>query len=402
MVAWLTSGGTTVHVTPLGIATGGEITRAGPDTWVDGTELSGLVTLDDGFALLTRRPDLGEPLDGTTPVQATYFVRLQTGRAPLAIPLTGTKSITNPSNLDLKRDFPTPSGLSGRLAFNGLHYAAYFPARGGQGDAYATHYGDKFVQLDESGQLVQSWRMGCRVDLGNRLITEASGFLTFCLSDGTNGEPGLSLVLGAFNTRRLALESASTASNYAGGNWGSAVKVSDEYLVAWASRGWTSSNGGDLTPAHESHDLAIALLDKDRNPVGPPFWAFKPDGKTPLKDVVNVHAAPWGDKVLLVWETIDSPQFRSTGGGYSTGTYGGTHFRLVDAQGKPVSDEEIMPAAIAPNGPDEIVQFPNRDLGWAYVPEATRDFQTPVTATTLASVPPIYEIKFVRLPYCTP
>jgi hypothetical protein len=102
-----------------------------------------------------------------------------------------------------------------------------------------------------------------------------------------------------------------------------------------------------------------------------------------------------------VWETIDSPAFSSSNG-YSTGVYGGTHFRLVDAQGNTASDEEVLPDAIAPNGPDDIVQFSNLDLGWAYVPEAERNFQTPVTAAALPSLPVVSEIRFVRLTWCYP
>jgi hypothetical protein len=203
MVAWVNAGGTTVHVTPLATGAGGEIARAGADAWVDGSELSGLVALDDGFALLTRRPDPGEPVgDGMTQALATYLVRWQNGRELWAVPLTGTKSITNPTDLDLKRDFPLPSGISGRLAFNGLHYGAYFTTRGGAGDQYVGEHTDKFVQVDDNGQLVQGWRKGCRVSLGNRLVAEATGFVAFCMSDGTIEPAGLSVVLGPRNARR--------------------------------------------------------------------------------------------------------------------------------------------------------------------------------------------------------
>jgi hypothetical protein len=112
-----------------------------------------------------------------------------------------------------------------------------------------------------------------------------------------------------------------------------------------------------------------------------------------------VHAAPYGDKVLLVWETIENPTYLR---GMGSGSYGGTHFRFVDGQCKSASMEEVSLDAIAPNGPDDIVQFPNRDIGWAYVREAERNFQTAVAGANVPNLPPITEIHFVRLPYCQP
>lgn len=391
-VAWVNSAGTSVHVTPLAVGT--EFSRFGTDFIVEGTEVSGLVARDNGFALLTRRPDRGDPLgDGMTQAQATYWVRWKNGTELFDVPLTGTKSIVNaPPNL--KRDFP--NGLSGRLAFNETHYGAYFGVRGGQGDEYFGHNGDKFVQLDESGQFVSSWRMGCRQNLGTRLITEASGFVSFCMSDGTIGSPGVHLVEGAWDARRLAPEVAPAGGGgYTGGNFGSAVKAGDGYLVTWASRG---VNANDGSYAYNSHEPAVALLDTDRNPVAR-FWPFLPRNTAPTADAVNVHAAPYGDNVLIVWETIESPTLRS--GGYSTGDYGGTHFRLVDTQGRNPSEEEIVPRAIAPNGQDDIVLFANGDLGWAYVPEE-RDFQAALPATALPNLPAVNAINFIRLQYCLP
>ena len=118
-----------------------------------------------------------------------------------------------------------------------------------------------------------------------------------------------------------------------------------------------------------------------------------------------MHAALYGDKVLIVWETIDQPQFRpgmEQGEGFSTGGYGGTHFRLVDAAGQIASDPEMLPRAIAPNGPDEIVRLANGDLVWAYVPEEPRDFQSTHNSSTLPLLPMVSQINFVRLAYCVP
>jgi hypothetical protein len=388
-----------VHVTQLTP----EFNRVGNDVLVDGTELSGLVALDDGFAVLTRRLDPGEPIGNATPAQATHLVRWQNGRERFAVPLTGTKSIAVAPDNE-KRDFPLTNpeiALSGRLAYNGLVYGAYFGVRGGSGDRYSNLNSDKFVQVDDSGVFVGGFRSGCRQNLGVRLIPERDDFVAFCMSDGYWGTAGLHIALGSRSTTRLAPEAVSPSGGYLGGNLGSAVKVADGYLVAWASR---LVEAMDTESAYfDSHEPVLALLDKDRNLIPPRRWPFLPPDSTPprpTRDAVNVHAAAYGDRVLLVWETIDSPVFHPESG-YSTGTYGGTHFRLVDGQGKSASEEETLFEARAPNGPDDIVQFPNGDLGWAYVPEE-RNFQTILAATTVPNLPMISDIRFVRLQYCTP
>ena len=412
MVAWVDSAGSTVHVTPLTI-TPDSISLFGTDVPVEGTELSGLVALSDGFALLTRRADPGDSLGEG--IQATYLVRWKDRSEIFRVPLTGTRSIVSaPDNQ--KRDFPNPvsgyfNSLSGRLEHNGTHLAAYFSVRGAQGDLYEGSHGDKFVQVDKNGQFVSGWRMGCRTSLGNRLIAEPTGFLAFCMSNGDLGEPGPQLVTMPGKTTRLAPENATLADYgnfsvaYVGGNFGSAVATSSGYLVAWASRGVRVGTGTDPNPTagHDSHEPAVAVLDRERNVVPVPLrWPFLPDNVTkPTSAAVNVHAGVYGsDKVLLVWESADSPYFRSNYG-YSTGTYGGTHFRLVDNNGIAASEQEDVFEAIAPNGQDDIVRFPNGDLGWAYVPEA-RDFQTVLSSSALPNVPPISKINFVRVRYCIP
>ena len=110
-VAWVNSAGTRVRVTPIQLAPlamEAGMMRAGDDYEVEGTELSGLVALDDGFALLTRRPDLGDPIgDGVTQAQATYFVRWQNGRELFAASADRHQEHCHPDGTTSeKRDFP--------------------------------------------------------------------------------------------------------------------------------------------------------------------------------------------------------------------------------------------------------------------------------------------------------
>jgi hypothetical protein len=243
-----------------------------------------------------------------------------------------------------------------------------------------------------------------------------SGFAMFCMSDGTLGDPGVHQVWGPFETRasrHLAFEASPLPEQtygYAGGSFGSAVKTANGYLVAWASRGVRTpiSNRESPDAAYNSHEPALVVLNSSGEVVERD-WPFFPLPRTqpPKADAVNVHAAPYGaDKVLLVWETIEEPQFepgmQKLGEGISTGLYGGTHFRFVDAGGKLASDEEVVLRAIAPNGPDDILQLANGDLLWAYVPESQRDFTMTVSNAALPNLAPISEIRFVRLLYCPP
>jgi hypothetical protein len=405
MVAWLNAGGTDVHVTLLTP----QLERL-PEDLIDlddyvvpGTELSGLVAHDDGFAVLTRRLDPGEPIGPGTPparMQAAHLVRWALDRREVfARPLTGTFSIVTGVPENERRDHPevTPTsiGLSGRLAHNGTNYAAYFTSEGGVRDRFAGMSSDKLVQVDDSGNYVSSWRAaGCRQSLGGRIVPELDGFTVFCMSDGALGESGIYAVERSGGTRFLAPQVAPAAGDYLGGNLGAALKTPSGYLVAWASRGIDTGTGNYVFEPHEPATMAIsnALVR-----VGTTDWPFLPDNARPKQDAVNVHAVPYGDKVLLVWETIDTPQFR---GGAGYGIHGGTHFQLVDHQGTKATEEDYLPDAVAPNGQDDIVQFPNKDIGWAYVREVERNFQLPAAAANPSNLPTIKEIHFVRIPHC--
>jgi hypothetical protein len=408
-VAWLTSAGTQVHVTPIAPAEftpAGNNVRAGDDITVDGSEVGGLVAFDDGFALLTRRPDLGEPIPESTG-QATFLVRWKDKNQEFAVPLTGTRFATTADTVD-KHDFPLPLSSiswSGRLLFENSQYGAYFGVRGGSGDRYSNQNSDKFVVMDAAGRFVSGFRAACRQNLGGRLLADTTGgFAPFCMSDGSYGTAGVyAVAMGPLRTIKLAPEVTFASGSYLGGNFGSAVKLPNGYVVAWASRGVSLNSSGQIDgPADNLHAPAIALLKKDltleagNNPKWPFPRKVDSDGNR-LEDAVNVHAQVYGDKVLLVWETITSPAYRPSTG-VSVGNYGGTHFRLIDASGNIASDEEFLPTSIAPNGPDDIVQFPNGDVGWAYVPE-DRYFQS---FTAPNGVSALTEIRFVRLTYCTP
>jgi hypothetical protein len=406
-VAWISNGGTLVHVTqiaPAEFARTADDVRVGDDTIIDGYDVGGLVALDDGFALLTRRPDLGEPIQESTG-QATFLVRwsndLRSER--FSVPLTGTAFKTNSTDPADKRDFPlavSPISLSGRLVSDGSHFGAYFGVRGGTGDRFQNQSSDKFVIVDDAGQFVSGFRGACRQNLGSRLLFDTSGFVPFCMSDGESGTAG-AYVVSPTRAIRIAPEITFSSGGYAGGNFGSAVKLTNGYMLVWASRGVKVQSGQIIGPGRDFHAPAVVMVKKDLTIGYERMWPFIPKDDPNFvlsEDAVNVHAQAYGsDKVLVVWETIASPAYQPNAG-LSMGNYGGTHFQLIDANGNIASAEEIVPNSIAPNGPDDIVLFPNGDLGWAYVPE-DRYFQN---FTAPNGVSALTEIRFVRLPYCTP
>jgi hypothetical protein len=388
-VAWLDNALANVHVTPLTP----EQVRAGPDTVIEGFDIGGIVAHDDGFAVLTRRNDPGEPIGdipgGSTVAPAAFLVRVRDQREVFAAPLTGTLNITDAPD-DQRRDCST--GLFGRLAFNGSFYGSYFVVRGCRGDFADGRYGDKLVYADTNGTFLRGgWTWRCSRDLGLRLLPENNAFTSLCISDDLP-QAGVNLV-GSQASRLLAHEF--TLPGYSGGDFGSVIKlgVDGRYVVAWLSRGVRDPTAATIEVGMDTHDIGYVLLSTDYVPLGRPAWL----SSTPDVDEVNLHLAPYGnDRVLMIWETVTTPQCNA---GVCLGQYGGTHFRLLHLDGSFASREEIIDAP--PNSSDDIVVFPDGDLGWAFVPEV-RDYSALIDTTSGApSVPPVRQINIARFAYCS-
>ncbi len=388
-VAWLDNSLASVHVTPLTK----EQTRAAPDAIVDGFDLGGLVAHEDGFAILTRRNDPGEPIGdipGGAPVApAAFLVRVQNGREVFASPLTGTLNITDAAD-NLRRDCST--GLFGRLAFNGSFYGSYFTVRGCKGDWADGHDGDKLVYADSDGRFVRGgWTWRCSRNLGIRLLPEDGAFTSLCMSDSAP-QAGLNLVVSGQSSRLIAHEYS--LPGYSGGDFGSVVKLSDgRYFVAWLSRGVREISTSTLEVAMDQHDIGYQILSPDYTPIGRPTWLFS----TRDIDETNLHLVPYGpDRILVVWDAVESPQCRA---GVCLGSFGGTHVRLINGDGTFASAEEVI--AAPPASGDDIAVYPNGDVGWAFVP-AARDYSTVLNTTNgVPDVPPARQISVARMTYCS-
>ncbi|MGW4913811.1 hypothetical protein [Streptomyces sp. NPDC004270] len=361
-VAWPAADG--VHVTPL--TTAGK--RSGADTVVKGAkEVGGLVAHNDGFALLTRVSDTNKWKE-----TAAAIVRYTGGRKTWSAKLTGTAS------------HDTSPTLDGQLTWNGSKYGAYFVVHGAGGFADG-HYGDKLSYVSAKGaKLSGGWSWGCSHNEGIALHAETSGaFTSLCFDDWRSGL-FVSTGIGAPDVAPVVQREQCWA-GYCGGTFpsrtGDLVKSSTgRYATAFASRGAASAKknpddssgrGWTVTPKTATHQVAVAFL-RNRNS-GPGKAVYLTSAKT--VENVNVHLAPYGkDKLLLSWESLKNAKCSA---GTCTGTFTGTHLRLVDWSGRFVSADKVVSARIT----GDIAVLKDSTLTWAYAP-VTPAYGTPLTGAS--------------------
>ncbi|UXY30707.1 hypothetical protein [Streptomyces sp. HUAS TT20] len=374
-VAWPASDG--VHVTPLTPA--GK--RSGADTVVKGAkEVGGLVAHDNGFALLTRVSDSNKWKE-----TAAAIVRYTNGAKTWSTKLTGTAS------------HDTAPTLDGRLTWNGTKYGAYLVVHGAGGFADG-HYGDKLSYVSSEGaKLGGGWSWGCSHNEGIALHAEKSGaFTSVCFDDWRSGL-FVSTGIGAPDVAPVVQREQCWA-GYCGGTFpsrtGDLVKsATGRYATAFASRGAASAKknpadssgrGWTVTPRTSTHQVAIAFL-KNRNS-GPGKAVYLSNTKG--TEHVDVHLAPYGkDKLLLSWESLKNAKCAA---GTCTGTFTGTHLRLVDWNGRFVGADKVVSARIT----GDLAVSKDGSLTWAYAPV------TPSYATKLSGASPT--TKTLRIARLTP
>jgi hypothetical protein len=393
-VAWTNNGFNTVYVTPLTALQ----TRFGPDIPNAGYDIAGLVAQDDGFALLLNREDPGTPLVNPNPTDKPYgkaavAVRVRQGKVVFAAPLTGTAHVV--ADAGSPPHDCTPERFDGRLAHLGGKYGAYFTVHGCQGDAHESYYADKLAYFDDQGQPVSGgWNWGCQIDEDLRLLPETGPFTALCMTDDF-ASGGLNLNHEGSNLlTRLASEFVSR--NVCAGQFGSIVKLADNsYVVVWLSRG--GSNADDSSPAKPANDIALIRLS-----AAP---AYTPSAitwitNTPNVHEMNLHAAAYGpSRLLLAWDSVenfDCSQFPLNV--TCLGDYTGTHFVLIDTQGNQLTADELLPAP--PNSRDDLTLFPNGDVGWAFVPDAARNYNSTLEPQKIPQLVTKRQISIARLLYC--
>jgi hypothetical protein len=372
-VAWPASDG--IHVTPLTSA--GK--RSGADTVVKGTkEVGGLVAHNDGFALLTRVADSNKWKD-----TAAALIRYQNGKQSWRTKLTGTSSNDTSPTLD------------GQLAWNGKKYGAYFVVHGAGGFADG-HFGDKLAYVNPKGKkLSGGWGWGCSHNEGIALRAEKTGdFTSLCFDDWRSGlfvSTGIAAPDNAPVVQREQCWAGYCGGTFAG-RTGDIVKSSTgRYATAFASRGAASAKknpedssgrGWTVKPKTSTHQVALAFLKNRKTPSGKPVYLTSAKGT----EHVNVRVAPYGkDRLLVSWESLKNAKCAS---GTCTGTFTGTHFRLVDWNGKLQGADKVVKARIS----GDIAVLKDGTLTWAYAPV------TPSYSSALNSASPTTKtLKIARL-----
>ena len=374
-----------------------QLTRDGSDLIVWAIDLGGLIAHDDGsFALLTRRDDTGEQLvDPTLPDtvgKAAVLIHILGTRELFNPALTGTTSITRTSNAVARDCAPS---MSGRLAWNGAKYGAFFGVRGCQGDPHEGLDGSKLVYVDPDGNYLEGgWSWTCTGQQGMRLLPNSTSFTALCVSADTPFA-GLNLVTEGTPPRQLAPEAV--ASDYAGGSFGSVVRMADgTYIVGWLSRGVPDSMATAKhpnVPSKTAPDIALLHLGADYAVLGPRLWL----AETPGVAETNLHLAPYGpNRLLVVWDNIERLNCTAR---TCWGTYTGTSARLIDLQGNFLTPDVRIDAP--PNSEQDIVVFPNNDLGWAFVPDDARNYAEPLPNNRgVPTVPTKRRLSVARLRYC--
>lgn len=358
-VAWQAPDG--VHVTSLGSAAA----RAGTDVVIRGSqEVGGLVAHDDGFALLTRLP-------GRSGTQTdAHLIRFRGAVQAFDLALTGSAS-----------QDAAPQ-LGGQLAWNGSRYGAYFAVHG-TGGRRSGRFGDKLVYVDRVGRrLPGGWDWGCSHNRGTALIAEKPGaFTSLCVEDRRSG---LFVNTGTGSSEQAPVISREQCRpDYCGGQIGGFVKAgSGRYVVAFSTRGAGevrpgSGGGYEVTARTATHQVALAFLSGRSTPEGSPVLLTR----DPDTDHVNVRLAPYGpDRLLVSYETVTGARCSS---GTCTGTFAGTHVRITDLAGHPLTPDTVIGAHIA----GSIGVLPGGDLIWAAAgspPDHTRPLNQDATPTTSA------------------
>ncbi|MGW3646335.1 hypothetical protein [Streptomyces sp. NPDC000878] len=361
-VAWPASDG--VHVTPLTSA--GK--RAGGDAVVKGAkEVGGLVAHNDGFALLTRVADTNKWKD-----TAAALVRFSQGKEAWRTKLTGTASNDTSPTLD------------GQLTWNGTKYGAYFVVHGAGGFADG-HFGDKLSYIGSKGaKLSGGWGWGCSHNEGIALHAESTGdFTSLCFDDWRSGL-FVSTGIGAPDNAP-AVQREQCWAGYCGGTYagrtGDLVKSSTgRYATAYGSRGSASAaknpddasgRGWTVKPRWSTHQAAVSFLKNRNSPAGKAIYLTN----SPGTEHVNVRVAPYGkDRLLVSWESLKNAKCAS---GTCTGTFTGTHLRLIDWNGVYKTPDKVVQARIT----GDIAVLKNGSLTWAYAP-VTPSYATPLNGAS--------------------
>ncbi len=137
-----------------------------------------------------------------------------------------------------------------------------------------------------------------------------------------------------------------------------------------------------MKPRWNTHQVAVSFLKNRNSPAGKAIYLTNAPGT----EHVNVRVAPYGkDRLLVSWESLKNAKCAS---GTCTGTFTGTHLRLIDWNGAFETPDKVVQARIT----GDIAALKDGSLTWAYVPV------TPSYATALnGASPTTASLRIARL-----
>lgn len=304
-VAW-NDGSGRAHITPLTASDG----RAGPDLVVDASEVAGFVAHPDGGALLVVRDDV-MALHRVDASGAEQWDVQFVGDQPTDV--VGNKWIDSWSD-------------SGRLAWDGSRYAAYF----GHTQLWDSgrHQGDMLRFVDGGGSVLGGgWDWGCSHSLEVLMGFNDIRDVPICLSDCYPTK-------GIHFSHRTAEISAEPSGNCSGG---SAAQLGGLATVAGGFyHTFTSPEG------RASSDVVLVHVDTTSGAVvGPKIYLTD----TADEEERSARLARYGDHLLVAW----------TSGAAAL-------FAVVTAGGEFLEG----PADIGQtyDGASDFINFSNGDVGW--------------------------------------
>ncbi|ORY61419.1 uncharacterized protein BCR38DRAFT_373238 [Pseudomassariella vexata] len=394
-LAYLDASETDVHVQQVDPSTFAAVGSA--VTVTGGKEAGGLVTLDDGFALLTNEAlpsgTTDAPAD-STPVPVVY--RFTDGTQTW-------KTFIGGPGVDADFGLAASPDINGDLVWSETAqlFGAYTVITAYTGEA-SGHYGDSIKYLKPDGTLTtisgasSSW--GCSHNTGIAFeAADAAPFASVCAED--QGDIWLNTETQTMSGVKVSNENTTNGGSgeSLGGMSGSYSSLArfigeDSYILSWVSRGaeslsaneWLGGGNTNALNRTNGRNVAIATFSDKKTLVGEEAsstigaggdsqvnWITTYDGLT--KDCSNAHVAAFdGTSALVTWEEITNPDCPFIAMGCK-GTFSGSYFQLVTdgtKVGEPISSTDAYVAGDMVNMPDGRICWPYVSMDW--------DLSTPV------------------------
>jgi len=126
-------------------------------------------------------------------------------------------------------------------------------------------------------------------------------------------------------------------------------------LVAFNDPADSSGRGWSVTSKWSTHQVAVSFLGNASTPSGSPMYLTTDTGD----DHVDARIVPYGAHDFLVsWETVTNARCSA---GTCTGTFAGTHVRVVDGDGRFLTPDLVVQTPFA----GDPATLPDGSIAWA-------------------------------------